>query len=266
MSKVVKGVGKVVKGVGKAIGGIAKFVKKNFKWIALGVAAYFTAGVALSYFGATSGIAASMPGFGAGGIFTKTASFMGLSGPAKAAAAATAKVAGAGGITATGVAGSQGIGAAVTSGVTGGATTAAGSGAFVMPGKVAAGAAGAGAAGAGAGAAGAGAGAAGAAGAGAAGAAGSAAATGGAVKAVGGLFSDPLSKLMLAKTVLDVGAAAFTNPHRKYMFGVNRKGEGPGMIADNVFEGVRTPDFTPGGDFDFANGGSNNDSGNFVGA
>lgn len=83
MSKLVKGVKKVFKKIGR-------FIKKHWKKIVLAVAIYFTAGVALSYFAPTAGFAASMPGFGAGGIFTKAASFIGLNGPAIAGAAKSA--------------------------------------------------------------------------------------------------------------------------------------------------------------------------------
>ena len=80
MSGLIKGIGKIFKKIGK-------FVKKNWKYIAMAVAVYFTAGVALSYFGATSGFAAAMPGFGTGGMFTSAASAIGLNGPAIAGAA-----------------------------------------------------------------------------------------------------------------------------------------------------------------------------------
>jgi len=80
MSGLLKGIGKVFKKIGK-------FVKKNWKYVAMAVAVYFTAGVALSYFGATAGFAASMPQFGAGGMFTSAASAIGFNGPAVAGAA-----------------------------------------------------------------------------------------------------------------------------------------------------------------------------------
>jgi hypothetical protein len=73
MSGLVKKVKKVVK---KA----AKFVKKNWKVIAMAVAIYFTAGVAMSYFPSTAGFSAAMPGFGAGEIFAKSAVWMGFGG------------------------------------------------------------------------------------------------------------------------------------------------------------------------------------------
>ena len=86
MSGLVKGVKKVFKKVGK-------FVKKNWKWIALAVAVYFTAGIALSYFGSTAAFSAAMPGFGAGGMFAKTAVWMGFSGGVGSGIAATAAAA-----------------------------------------------------------------------------------------------------------------------------------------------------------------------------
>jgi len=79
---------KVTKAIGKGLKKIGKVVKKIAPYVLMAVAAYFTAGVALSYFGATAGFAASMPGFGATGLFTKAATAIGLSGPASAAAAA----------------------------------------------------------------------------------------------------------------------------------------------------------------------------------
>jgi hypothetical protein len=100
MSGLVKKVGKVFKKVGK-------FVKKNWKYIAIAVAVYFTAGVALSYFGSTAAFASSMPGFGVGGIFSKAAVAIGFQGSSAVASglsltsgaftgAATGAIAGAG--------------------------------------------------------------------------------------------------------------------------------------------------------------------------
>jgi len=86
MSGLIKGIGKVFKKVGN-------FVKKNWKYIAMAVAVYFTAGIALSYFGATAGFAAAMPGFGTGGMFTSAASAIGFNGPAIAGAAIDAATA-----------------------------------------------------------------------------------------------------------------------------------------------------------------------------
>ncbi len=91
MSGLVKGVKKVFKKVGK-------FVKKYWKPIAAAVAIYFTAGVALSYFGSTASFASSLPGFGSGGIFSKAAVWMGFNGAAGSGlyqtAAAAGKIAG----------------------------------------------------------------------------------------------------------------------------------------------------------------------------
>lgn len=78
MSGLVKGIKKVFKKVGE-------FVKKYWKYIVIAVAVYFTAGVALSYFGGTAGFASAMPGFGAGGIFSKAAVWMGFNGSASVA-------------------------------------------------------------------------------------------------------------------------------------------------------------------------------------
>lgn len=46
----------------------AKSFKKTWKWVALAVAVYFTAGMALSAMPATASFAAAMPGFAAGGF------------------------------------------------------------------------------------------------------------------------------------------------------------------------------------------------------
>ncbi len=86
---------KAVKKVGKAFKKVVKAVWKVAKPIAIAVAAYFTAGVALSFIPATAGFAASLPGFAGGGIagtgvgagatagtgiFSKVASTIGLGG------------------------------------------------------------------------------------------------------------------------------------------------------------------------------------------
>lgn len=75
MSGLVKAVKKVFK---KAV----KFVKKYWKVIVIAAAIYFTAGVALSYFGSTAGFASAMPGFGVNGIFSKAAIAIGFQGSA----------------------------------------------------------------------------------------------------------------------------------------------------------------------------------------
>lgn len=86
MSGVVKGVKKVFKKVGK-------FVKKYGKYILMAAAVYFTAGVALSAFAATAPLAAAMPGFAAGGMFSQAAVGLGFSGAAGSGIAATASAA-----------------------------------------------------------------------------------------------------------------------------------------------------------------------------
>lgn len=93
----------LVKKVKKVFTKVAKFVRKNFKYIAIAVAVYFTAGIALSYFGSTAAFASSMPGFGVGGIFSKAAVAIGFSGSSAVAS-----------------------GLSMTSGVFGAGTTAAG--------------------------------------------------------------------------------------------------------------------------------------------
>lgn len=107
----------VVKSVKKVFKKVVKFVKKALPVIAIAVAAYFTAGVALSFMPATQAFAASMPGFAGGGflglgvgegavagagVFTKAATAIGLGGglaegaiAANTAAAASALEAGA---------------------------------------------------------------------------------------------------------------------------------------------------------------------------
>lgn len=135
MSGLVKGVKKVFK---KAV----KFVKKYWKAIAIAVAVYFTAGVALSYFGSTAGFATTyMPGFQAGGMFSKAAVAMGFNGAAgvtsgigltaAAASAVPATLANTSGVLLAGKglpAAGAGVGA-----VTSGTTTATMAGATVAP-------------------------------------------------------------------------------------------------------------------------------------
>ena len=62
MSGIIKGIKKVFRKVGKVL-------KKIIKPLAIAVAVYFTAGLALSAFAPTAGFAASMPGFAGGGLF-----------------------------------------------------------------------------------------------------------------------------------------------------------------------------------------------------
>ena len=73
----------LIKGIKKVFKKVTKFVKKYWKPILAAVAIYFTAGVALSYFSATAPFASAMPGFGATGIFTKAATWMGFAGSAQ---------------------------------------------------------------------------------------------------------------------------------------------------------------------------------------
>lgn len=75
----------LVKGIKKVFKKVANFVKKYWKYIVIAVAVYFTAGVALSYFGGTAGFASAMPGFGTGGLFSKAAVAMGFKGSAAVA-------------------------------------------------------------------------------------------------------------------------------------------------------------------------------------
>ena len=251
MSKVVKGIKKGVKKVGKVI-------KKAAPYVLMAAAAYFTAGVALSYFGPTAGFAASMPGFGTAGIFTKAATFVGLSGPASAAAsaaagsaAATGAMAGLGPLSNAAYASATGVSSSSLAGL-GGSVGAAGGWAGV--GGSATGAAAGGAA------------------------AGNAVIQSGgkgmlkqtvqqgtkeAVK--GGMFSgmNAADKLLMAKTVTDVASGLFADKPRdpnKYFWGRNRKGEGEGMgiignprvlpeagqrpSTDDLY-GAGTPEFMP---------------------
>ena len=72
----------LVKNIRKVVKKVTGFVKKYWKPILTAVAVYFTAGVALSYFGSTAAFAANLPGFGTAGIFAKAAAWMGFSGVA----------------------------------------------------------------------------------------------------------------------------------------------------------------------------------------
>jgi hypothetical protein len=76
--------GGLVKGVKKAFKAVGGFVKKYWKPILMAAAIYFTAGIALAYFAPTAGFAAAMPGFGAGGMFSGAATWMGFGGAAGA--------------------------------------------------------------------------------------------------------------------------------------------------------------------------------------
>lgn len=70
----------LVKGIKKVFKKVVKFVKKYWKVIVIAAAIYFTAGVALSYFGGTASFASSLPGFGVNGVFSKAATFIGFQG------------------------------------------------------------------------------------------------------------------------------------------------------------------------------------------
>jgi len=85
----------IAKGIKKVFKKVVKVVKQIAKPLAIAVAAYFTAGVALSFIPATSAFAASLPGFASGGsigfgigagkiagtgIFSQAASTIGLGG------------------------------------------------------------------------------------------------------------------------------------------------------------------------------------------
>ena len=100
----------IAKGIKKVFKKVVKVVKQIAKPLAIAVAAYFTAGVALSFIPATSAFAASLPGFASGGsigfgigsgatagtgIFSQAAATIGLGGGlAKGAAAVSANAAG----------------------------------------------------------------------------------------------------------------------------------------------------------------------------
>jgi hypothetical protein len=81
MSGVFKSIGKAFKAVGEGIAdigkGIWKVTKQIWKPALIAAAAYFTIGVASNSFGSGE-LAASMPGFGEEGIFTKMSNFMGF--------------------------------------------------------------------------------------------------------------------------------------------------------------------------------------------
>lgn len=131
MSKIVKGIKKVFKKIGKFVKRAVKWVKKNWKVIALAVAVYFTAGVALSAFPSTASFASALPGFGATGanaLFSKAAVSLGFKG---AAGSGIAAISGAN----AAAAGVGAIGAGVSSGsVAGGAGASAGLGEVAVTG------------------------------------------------------------------------------------------------------------------------------------
>lgn len=71
-----------MKKVFKTVGGL---IKRYWKPILMAAAIYFTAGIALAYFAPTAGFAAAMPGFGAGGMFSGAATWMGIGSAANVA-------------------------------------------------------------------------------------------------------------------------------------------------------------------------------------
>lgn len=58
----------IIKGIKKVFKKVVKIIKKIAKPLIIAAAIYFTAGVALSFFGPTAAFAASMPGFAGGGL------------------------------------------------------------------------------------------------------------------------------------------------------------------------------------------------------
>jgi len=93
-AKVVKGavgvVKKVVRGVGKVFSKVMDKLPDIAKIVVMAVAAYFTFGVAMSYFPAMQGFVAAMPGFGAGGTFSGWATTLGVGNMSGVAAAGEA--------------------------------------------------------------------------------------------------------------------------------------------------------------------------------
>lgn len=82
----------VVKGVKKIFKKVVKVVKKIIKPLAIAAAVYFTAGVAMSYFGPTQAFASTLPGFASAagpgtGIFSTAATKLGIGGGLQAGAA-----------------------------------------------------------------------------------------------------------------------------------------------------------------------------------
>ena len=136
---------KLWKGVKKTFKKVTKFVKKNWKYIAIAVAIYFTAGMALAAMPSTAAFSAAMPGFGVGGMFSNAAVAMGATGAAGSGIAGTvaANAAGTaliGGATLAGPASAIAAPGSVV-GTTAGAVTTAGLGAAPVASTVAAGAA-----------------------------------------------------------------------------------------------------------------------------
>lgn len=103
----------IIHSIGKVFSKIWDFIKPIVAVVAIAVAVYFTAGLALSAFPATAGFAAALPGFAANGvagagIFSSAAASVGLGGGLAAGAATDAAA------------------IAATAGATAGATVAAG--------------------------------------------------------------------------------------------------------------------------------------------
>lgn len=111
----------VLHSVGKVFSKVWDFIRPIVEVIAIAVAIYFTAGLALSAFPATAGFAAALPGFASAsgvagaGIFSSVATSIGLGGGLAAGAAAdtaaAAAAAGAAGAVGAGAAGAAGAGA-----------------------------------------------------------------------------------------------------------------------------------------------------------
>jgi len=107
--------------VGKVFSAVWDFIRPVVEVVAIAAAVYFTAGLALSYFPATAGFAAAMPGFAsttgvAGeGVFSSLASSIGMGGGIQAGAAADASLAADAGFATAATNASAGITAATAS-------------------------------------------------------------------------------------------------------------------------------------------------------
>lgn len=150
----------LVKTVKKHFRKMAHFAKKYWKIIAIAVAVYFTAGLALSAFPATASFAASLPGFAGGGfaglgigagatagtgIFSQIATGIGLGGglaSGAAAAGGTTAAVGTGVAAGTGGAAAGGAAAGAGAGAIEGVTVVGSAGGGIGAGTAAAGAAG----------------------------------------------------------------------------------------------------------------------------
>lgn len=113
----------VLHSVGKVFSKVWDFIRPIVEVIAIAVAIYFTAGLALSAFPATAGFAAALPGFASAsgvagaGIFSSVATSIGLGGGLAAGAAADTAA------TAAAAAAAGGAGAAAAGGAAAGAGT-----------------------------------------------------------------------------------------------------------------------------------------------